>query len=842
MKTLKQLFWDHDGKVDRSNQADPPRQALVAREGEVADGKQTLAQRDVRVVVPDQLPLESDSEIGALRQYRDDESSALRQGLRIAAPYRSFLLRTSKIGTRPSEHAAREAQVSSLGAVISALRTSNSSRITAPLRATKYLWRAHISTKSKRISTSIRLRIKYGLMRLLGPRLSAHISHALATARLYFRRLHNLTNSRDAHKDVYLAQAAHAIGGHSPHYGARRAKPPPTERCDVRLIAYYLPQYHPILENDQWWGTGFTEWRNVARAFPVFAGHYQPRLPGELGFYDLRIPDVMRQQIKLAKLHGISAFCFHFYWFGGKRLLELPIENFLRNSDLDFKFCLCWANENWTRRWDGADNEILIAQSHSVQDDIALIRYLKRYFDDPRYLRIHGKPVLTVYRPDILPDAKATVTRWRAEAKRAGLPGLFLIATNSFGFSRYDEYGFDALSEFPPHSTWSPQDNNVVLLHPDYRGKVYSYSGIFESIKAISKGGDDTTRRTVFPGVMPCWDNTPRLPLGGNVFHGSTPALFYEWLTHSIARAKRNAEDERIVFINAWNEWSEGAYLEPDRSIGCGYLAACATAITDEVKVDCRVAALFKQQRESFQASHRRAIAIHLYYEDLATWFAAQVADFGGVDVYITVPRTIDWEAAQAIRESFRQAYILEVDNRGRDIRPFLTVYSHLLKRNYDFVCKLHSKKSLHLGGGDQWRVDVVGQLLGPAARDALNTYRSKSSVGILVPRGSLESLADPSIRLRSEQNLITLAARLNYKITFRELFVAGSMFWFRPSALQNLYRLFVEGLEFEPELGQVDGTIAHAIERIVCIAAKTAGMSTREYGETPISRPSQWR
>jgi lipopolysaccharide biosynthesis protein len=847
MKILQKLFSTHDGNVDRANQADPPREALAAHEIDVAGSKQTPARREVRLVVPDQFPLESDSEIGTLRQYREDELSALREELadrefRIAAPYRSFLSRTSKIGTLRHDHAARGAQVSSLEAAISALRTSTSSRITALPRAAKYLWRVHISTQSKRISTSIRLRIKYGLMRLLGPRLSAHISHALATARLCFRRLHNLTNSRDAHKDVYLAQAALAIGGHSPHYGARRAKPPPTERCTVRLIAYYLPQYHPIPENDQWWGTGYTEWRNVARAFPVFAGHYQPRLPGELGFYDLRTPDIMRQQIKLAKLHGISAFCFHFYWFGGKRLLELPIENFLLNTDLDFEFCLCWANENWTRRWDGAENDILIAQSHSIEDDIAFIRYLNRYFDDPRYLRIHGKPVLTVYRPDILPDAKAMVTRWRTEAKRAGLPGLFLIATNSFGFRRYDEYGFDALSEFPPHATWSAQDHNLVLLHPDYRGKVYSYAGIFESVKATRKGGDSTPRQTVFPGVMPCWDNTPRRPLDGNVFHGSTPAIFYKWLTHSIARAKRNAEDERMVFINAWNEWSEGAYLEPDQWLGYGYLAACAAAITDDVKVDSRVATLFKRQRESFKANHRRAVALHLYYEDLATWFAEQIADFGGVDVYITVPRTIDWNAAQAVRESFRQAYILEIDNRGRDIRPFLAMYSRFLERNYDFVCKVHSKKSLHLNEGDQWRVDMVRQLLGPAARDALNMYQSKSSVGILAPRGSLVSLANPSIRLRSEKNLLTLAARLNCKITFSELFVAGSMFWFRPSALQNLYQLFVQGLEFEPELGQVDGTIAHAIERIFCIAAKAAGQSTGEYGETPISRPTQWR
>jgi lipopolysaccharide biosynthesis protein len=340
---------------------------------------------------------------------------------------------------------------------------------------------------------------------------------------------------------------------------------------------------------------------------------------------------------------------------------------------------------------------------------------------------------------------------------------------------------------------------------------------------------------------MPCWDNTPRRPLHGNVFHGSTPTLFYEWLMYSIARARKNAEDEGIVFINSWNEWAEGAYLEPDRKSGYAYLAACAAAISDNVKVDSRVAALFKRQRESFKATHRRAVVIHLYYEDLASWFAEKVADFGDVDVYITVAQTINWETAQAVKESFGSAYILEVENRGRDFRPFLKMYPRFLEGDYDFVCKLHSKKSPHLSQGDRWREDMVGQLLSATAKDALAKYRLKSSVGILAPHGSLESLADPNIRLRSEMNLITLTRRLNYEITFMESFVAGSMFWFRPSALRNVYELFVQGLEFEPELGQVDGTIAHAIERIVCIAAEAAGMSTREFGGTAIKRPSHW-
>jgi lipopolysaccharide biosynthesis protein len=708
---------------------------------------------------------------------------------------------------------------------------------------------ANSSPRSVRIGESVWLQMEYRLKRLLGPRISANLSRVLATMRLSVGGFRNLraearrgANLPDAYREAYLIHARDKLGEHSSHYGSRIARPPPTERCDVRLIAYYLPQYHPIPENDQWWGAGFTEWRNVARAFPVFSEHNQPRFPGELGYYDLRIPEVMQQQIALAKSHGISAFCFHFYWFSGKTLLELPIDNFLRNRALEFKFCLCWANENWTRRWDGADQELLIGQSHSPEDDIALIRYLMKYFDDPRYLRIQGKPVLTVYRASVLPDAKATVNRWRKEVERAGFPGIYLIATNSFGFWQYQKFGFDALSEFPPHGLIIGTDNSIVPLHPNYRGRIYSYAETLTSIKAASGPADGTARSNVlFPGVMPSWDNTPRQPLRGHVFHGSTPTLFYEWLMHSISCARRNREGERIVFINAWNEWAEGAYLEPDRKFGYAYLAACASALSDSTKADCRVTALFERQRERFRATHRRAIAIHIYYADLARWFAEKVKDFGGLDVYITVPKTITWETAQAVTESFSSAYLLEVENRGRDIRPFFVMYPRLLESDYEFVCKLHSKKSPHLSRGDRWREDLVGQLLGVAARDALSRYQSRSSVGILAPRGSLESLADPSIRLRSEKNLVTIAKRLNYEMTFRESFVAGSMFWFRPSALRNLYKLFTEGLEFEPELGQVDGTIAHAIERTFCMAAKAAGMSIHEFGDRAIERPSRW-
>jgi GT2 family glycosyltransferase/2-polyprenyl-3-methyl-5-hydroxy-6-metoxy-1,4-benzoquinol methylase/glycosyltransferase involved in cell wall biosynthesis len=354
---------------------------------------------------------------------------------------------------------------------------------------------------------------------------------------------------------------------------------PPAERSDVQLIAYYLPQFHPIPENDRWWGKGFTEWRSVTRAYPHFDGHYQPRIPGELGYYDLRIVDVMRRQVELAKLYGIHAFCFHFYWFAGKTLLETPIRNYLENRDFALPFCLCWANENWSRRWDGSENEVLIAQKHSPEDDIAFLRHLNQYFQDERYLKIDGRPVLTVYRPSLFPDAAGTLQRWRGLARELGYPGLYLIATNAFGFNDYKQFGFDALSEFPPHHVHTTNIQNTLELSKFRTGlRIRSYEEIVESER--NRAG---SQGSVHPGIMLSWDNSARRPANGEIIHGSTPALFKRWLKQCFSRAQSNAVNERLVFINAWNEWAEGTYLEPDRRFGYAYLSACADVLREHV-------------------------------------------------------------------------------------------------------------------------------------------------------------------------------------------------------------------------------------------------------------------
>ena len=348
--------------------------------------------------------------------------------------------------------------------------------------------------------------------------------------------------------------------------------------CSIKLIAFYLPQFHPIPENDEWWGKGFTEWTQVSKAVPQFAGHYQPHLPGELGFYDLRLVDVQRRQIELAKKYGIYGFCFHYYWFNGKRLLERPLDQFLKNPDLDFPFCLCWANENWTRRWDGAENELLIAQTHSPEDDLAFMKSLEQAFHDKRYIKVHDRPLVVVYRPGILPDPQGTVARWRDYCVQAGIGNPYLLGAQTFDTTDPRPFGLDAAVEFPPHKLLQGAillNSTLDIVNPQYQGWVADYASMIEAAKKEVAPG-----YTLYRGVCPSWDDEPRKPGRGYTFANASPDLYKEWLSYACAFADKNSDPEKkIVFINAWNEWGEGAHLEPDRKFGYAYLQATADVV-----------------------------------------------------------------------------------------------------------------------------------------------------------------------------------------------------------------------------------------------------------------------
>jgi lipopolysaccharide biosynthesis protein len=359
---------------------------------------------------------------------------------------------------------------------------------------------------------------------------------------------------------------------------------------NVRPIAFYLPQYHPIPENDSWWGEGFTEWTNVSRARPRFSRHYQPHIPADLGFYDLRLPEARQAQADLAREYGIYGFCYYSYWFNGKRLLSQPFDEVLASGKPDFPFCLCWANENWTRVWDGLDKDILIEQSYSDEDDRQHIRWLANAFRDKRYIKVGDRPLFLVYRTKSIPDPVKTTSIWRDEARKLGFRELYLCRVESFAEEHEPPpcLGFDASVEFQPD--WSSLPS---LTTPLRRGKVWQHLTRWglsseayqqDDVYSYKRVAELMRRRDVppykrFPGIAPAWDNSPRRKRGAIILSGSTPKLYRRWLEATLARFEPYGPGENLVFINAWNEWGEGNHLEPDKRWGRAYLEATRRAL-----------------------------------------------------------------------------------------------------------------------------------------------------------------------------------------------------------------------------------------------------------------------
>jgi hypothetical protein len=366
--------------------------------------------------------------------------------------------------------------------------------------------------------------------------------------------------------------------------------PAVTKENFARLIAFYLPQFYPIPENDKWWGKGFTEWTNVAKARPVFRGHYQPRLPADLGFYDLRDPMVREEQAELAKKHGIYGFCYYHYWTKGKMVLDLPLKEVVSSGRPDFPFCVCWGNHNWTRRWDGLEDDLLLKQDYSFEDDLEHINRLIPMFRDKRYIKINGRPLFIVHLAQWMPDPEKTAKIWREAVKKAGFPGLYLVnVENNYMNGEYRlAKGFDASIEFSPDLRYSGEplsedpgareisDGDLMRIGFS-QNRVYLYDDLARN--TLAKKDALYTR---FCGVCPSWDNSPRRGKlnGASIYHGSTPDKYREFLERTILYTYwRYAGEERLIFINAWNEWGEGCYLEPDRKFGSGYLEATKKAL-----------------------------------------------------------------------------------------------------------------------------------------------------------------------------------------------------------------------------------------------------------------------
>jgi lipopolysaccharide biosynthesis protein len=337
----------------------------------------------------------------------------------------------------------------------------------------------------------------------------------------------------------------------------------------VKLIAFYLPQYHETPENNEFWGNGFTEWTNVKNAKPLFKTHFQPRLPTELGFYNLTDDSVRHKQSQLAQQYGIDAWCYYYYRFNGKRLLEMPLNRHFEDKSLSMPFLICWANENWTRAWDGYSKDILIKQDHNFEDDLSFIKEVAPMLVDGRYVKIENKPVLLIYRPELWEDIKQTVSIWRNYIKENYGLEIYLIRPRAFGQVKFPTdpkaIGFDASYQFPPFASYSMIYNGMTIKN----GEV----GNYEQCKNMVS---QKLPFRVFRGVMTGFDNTPRKKNNNpGLFFKNSPEEYQKWLEMAIEYTKQNfTEEEQLIFINAWNEWGEGAVLEPCNQWGRKFLEA----------------------------------------------------------------------------------------------------------------------------------------------------------------------------------------------------------------------------------------------------------------------------
>lgn len=651
---------------------------------------------------------------------------------------------------------------------------------------------------------------------------AASLSLHLATAMQYVGDYSDLLPTNLAnHRDIVKGKETY-------FFEESKGKSILLHKKDPKIIAFYLPQFHPIPENDKAWGPGFTEWTNVAAGQPKFVGHNQPLLPRDLGYYDLRLDHNIEQQINLAKQHGIYAFCFYYYWFSGKKILDQPIRSFLKRNDWDFNFMVCWANENWTKRWDGADKEIIISQKYRRQDPLLFIKDVEKILLDKRYVQVDGKPALVVYRPKDLGNPKNYAKIWRDYFRKNYGRELHLIAVLGFDQDDPKNYGFDSGIDFMPLGLGNKKmlldderlevDVSRQVIYPGFGGSVYDYRRVILNENFHKPPYSFPT----YPCVMPSWDNDARRKGNGYTFHNTSPDIYARWLEKALP-------NQEILFINAWNEWGEGTTLEPTQLYGHAVLNRTSEVLAQHSK-NLANRRNFPIYGISKRMGVNLAVIVHLYYIDQWSSIAKRLKNITvPFDLYISV-RISDASFKKNICKYFPSATVIAVPNRGRDILPFVHICRRLDKAGYSAVLKLHTKKSLHRLDGNIWAKDLVSALL-PNKLVANNSARKviAGKAAMIGPKNHYVQLQKymGSNQQRISELLISIfgSAKAKKFLSKQEKlgYFAGSMFWANMKTLRPILNQYFMSEDFDMEAGQTDGTTAHAIERLFGVLAVSA-------------------
>jgi lipopolysaccharide biosynthesis protein len=577
----------------------------------------------------------------------------------------------------------------------------------------------------------------------------------------------------------------------------------------VKLFAFYLPQYSHVKKDGLRGRAKPARWPEVSNAAPQYADHHQPQLPIELGFYDHRLSGVLQRQVALAKQYGITGFCFHHHAPSQSESADQPLNAFLADPSLDIKFCLCWSEEEF--------DPLLRRVTPPLEASTLFLNSVATAFADPRYQKVDLKPILILSNNPKLEDSNLVLQDLRNRACHMGLPGLYIIGSIPVNTEEPERLGFDAVInsislEFDHRSR--EMTHEVDLTNSTFVGRILDYSELIElSTDGLVAGGIQPQP------ILPSWDNEPFKPGEGTSFIGATPEAYARWLTTTVSVNPQKHPTVQTVLIHAWNAWSEGAHLEADQRYGYGYLHATACVLLNQLgaqNVD-----LIEAINKSFVKRSNAVVIAHIYYDDLVdSVFDTYLTPAATMcDLIVTVMNNVSLESLKKIKRKFNNCYIVQTPNQGRDIRPFVIAYRLAHEFSYLYACKVHTKKSPQLNTGEAWRNQMLNSLLTPA-NSILSQMETNPSIGLVAPQGYLRDLSSVDMHTGNIHWLNILLTRLHKEKLIGEYainFPAGSMYWFRVDALSQLLdENFISISEFELEAGQLDGTLAHSLERVI--------------------------